>query len=71
MIEKAEQRWREKETIKLVRSEYEVLGADGEREVVKKGGGRKEKAGGGNSAAVKDVVVSPGGLDDDEDYELV
>lgn len=72
LIERAEQKWREKETVRLVRCEYEVLDGDGEREVVRKVG--KVKGGGGRSlVSLKGVVVSAaGGLDDDEeDYELV
>jgi len=60
LIENAERKWREKETVRLVRSEWEVLDGEGERE------GRR-----GRRAGVKDVVVKGGGLGDDEDYELV
>lgn len=72
LIERAEQKWREKETVRLVRCEYEVLDGDGEREVVRKVGKVKGGGGGRSLVGLKGVVVSAaGGLDDDEDYELV
>jgi len=64
LIERAEQRFREKETIKLVKSEYEVLDSDGEKEVLRKG--RKDRSGGGPA-----MVMTAGAFDEDDDYELV
>jgi len=64
LIERAEQRFREKETIKLVKSEYEVLDSDGEKEVLRKG--RKDRSGGGSA-----MVMTAGAFDEDDDYELV
>jgi len=64
LIEKAEERFREKETIRLVKSEYEVLDGEGEKEVLSfKRGGRKERGSGG--------VVAGGVVDEEDDYELV
>lgn len=62
LIEKAEQRFKEKETVKLVRNEYEVLDGEGEKEVLRKGGRLERERG---------AVVAVGTLDDEDDYELI
>jgi len=64
LVEKAEQRFREKETVKLIKEEYEVLDEDGEGVVL------REKSGKKTSPKVKAKVEKP--LDnEDDDYELV
>lgn len=64
LIERAEERWREKETVRLVRCEYEVLDGEGEGVVVGKRG-RKGGDGGVGGGGVGKVV------DDEDEYELV
>jgi len=65
LIEKAEERFREKETVRLVKREYEVLDGEGERESLRRGRER-----GGAKVGAK-IVVGGDVVDDEDDYELI
>lgn len=64
-LAKAVDAFQEKETVKLVKSEYELLDADGETMKATPKKGKKSKA---KASASQEAVVTP---DADEDYEFV
>ena len=74
LVEQAEARWVEEQTVRIVRGEYEVLDAEGETTVLAGAGAKKGKRGSPRQrAAAGNVasVVADGGVVEDEGFELV
>jgi len=70
LVEKAEKKWMEEQTDKIVKGEYEVLDAEGETTFL---AGKKGKKGSPKQRAIKNMpaVVQDVGVEEDDGFELI